>query len=686
MRHLLTLFLIPYFASFSAAQHNISIKPDDKVKDITSNIEIYEEDEGISHTFEQVSHFDNAQFRAVTKPICGFNYKSVWLKFKVNNVSGQDILVDFTPSLADTISLYSVQPNGEIKKSETGARLNFSQRATPNINHNLKLESIPNTEQVYYAHIYTRFPCSIKVRIAPLLTMLYSYNSKSTYAGLTMGILVAFMMISFVMNIALKKLSYFWYGMYLFNTILLLGAYYGFNQKILTPNFPALNIYYALFLPLSLLSTYLFSVYLLKIKKTAPEYHKLVVSNIVFLITAFSVSCLGFIEIGIILSIIFMVPAMGTVLFLAIKVYYRWRHSGAVLLIMSALTIDVGVAVFIYDTGYFNPHINVIESVHYSVLLESVFMALAMAQQVRYILNQKNKAKQDHIQSLKETGEFIIQQNLELEKKINERTQELKYLLDREKEREQKLVRSNSELTEFAHIVSHDLKAPLRNIASFTQLFLRRSNAKFDDRDKEYIDYIITGAKQGTQLVDDLLNYSKLDKNIGDPIPTDLNEVVRLIIFNNGNHFKDKNVEVLIHELPIVNGHLSLVTMLWQNIILNGIKYNENPFPVIEIGCYQQKKEIIYWVRDNGIGIASQYQEEVFRMFRRLHTSDKYEGSGIGLAFCKRIVDNYDGRIWFESEPNVGTTFFFTLPKTVFKNIRADKKDNKMIANTVIAA
>jgi two-component system, chemotaxis family, CheB/CheR fusion protein len=164
--------------------------------------------------------------------------------------------------------------------------------------------------------------------------------------------------------------------------------------------------------------------------------------------------------------------------------------------------------------------------------------------------------------------------------------------------------------------------------------------------------------------VDDLLNYSKLDKNIGEPQYVDLTEIVSNTCITLRDIMEARNVSILLETIPDIQAHRSLIVMLMQNLINNGIKYNDSEAPQIKVGHYKNlKQEDVFYIQDNGIGIAAKYQEEVFKMFRRLHNKEAYEGTGIGLAFCKRIIDYYKGRIWFESTEGAGTTFFFTLPE-----------------------
>jgi light-regulated signal transduction histidine kinase (bacteriophytochrome) len=258
-----------------------------------------------------------------------------------------------------------------------------------------------------------------------------------------------------------------------------------------------------------------------------------------------------------------------------------------------------------------------------------------------------------------------------LEQKVQERTLELQNALKEVNDKEEKLQEyayrlenSNRELTEFAHIASHDLKAPLRSIMSFAQLFERRNINKFDDTDREYFNFIKSNATQSARLIEDLLNYSKIDKNLGEPVAVDINKCIFIAEMNMQSLLREKNAVIQYENLPILRGHTSLITQLFQNLINNGIKYNKSAQPCIKIGLQRnERNECVFSVSDNGIGIAAENFDKVFAMFRRLHTQTEYDGTGIGLSFCTRIVETYGGKIWLESEIEKGTTFYFTLPK-----------------------
>lgn len=655
------------------------------IADIRKSMWIYEEPDGQFHSIKQIRLLPTTFFKPIEQPISGIIPKNVWLKFVVNNQSSEDAIIDIAPSVADSVSLYCVKPDGEIVQSSTGLSFPFRERAIKHSNQNLKLQGDKNVNQIYYLYVKNQFPTNFKFRITLFSQFFNLYHHESILSGLLFGILWSCVLISFVMYAALKKPSYLWFGVYLVSLIFMLGYYYGYFQQFIFPNTPQYNSYTCLFVNFPTLLGVLYQLYFLKIKKNLPFYHTLSLIFIGICMVNIGIGFLGYINLSIFITHILAIPSTLLTLSLSFKLYSS-KNVPLLLMALGTIALNITLSIYMIDNTslLLAPSIKIKNVLHIGMIVQAFFLTLSMAQQVRQIMTEKNKNKILYIELLRDNKELIHKQNIELEKRIQERTQELQAALDREKDRELRLSKSNKELTEFAHIVSHDLKAPLRNITSFSQLMARRVSGKLDGADKEYMDYIISSAKQGTQLVEDLLNYSKLDKNIGNALFTDMNEVVSNVIVNNSNILKDRNAEVFSHFLPNINAHKSLVTTLWQNLILNGIKYNMSQSPSIEIGVFKNEESIIFWVRDNGIGISSQYQEEVFRMFRRLHTSDKYEGTGIGLAFCKRIVDFYEGKIWFESVEEEGTTFFFTLPNAYTSHQR--ELNNKNAPPSVLAA
>jgi len=223
-------------------------------------------------------------------------------------------------------------------------------------------------------------------------------------------------------------------------------------------------------------------------------------------------------------------------------------------------------------------------------------------------------------------------------------------------------------LTDFAHIASHDLKSPIRSISSFSQLLLRKNKEKLDESSLEYLDFIINNSNRATNLIDSLLKYSTADKNLGEPVPFSMEVAVNSALSSLDGVIAERNVDVIIKDLPEIKGNQIIISQVLQNLINNGIKYNRSEQPTIEIGmCDNQEKGLCFYVKDNGIGIDEKYQENIFKMFTRLHSNKEFDGSGIGLAFCNRVVKAYNGKMWLDSSPDNGSTFFFSLPNALIK-------------------
>lgn len=228
----------------------------------------------------------------------------------------------------------------------------------------------------------------------------------------------------------------------------------------------------------------------------------------------------------------------------------------------------------------------------------------------------------------------------------------------------QHYIETNLQLESFAYIASHDLKEPLRMIHSFTQLLYRRMKPHFDESSKDYMDFILDGVKRMQHLLEDLLKYSTIGRQETDLELTDLNDTIYNVIQNVQHTIKEKKAEIMIEPLPSVKVYPMQMVQLFQNLISNALKFTpKNILPIIEIGVKENEEEYIFSLKDNGIGIQKEYLQKIFLVFKRLHTKEEYNGTGIGLATCKKIIENLGGQIWVESEYSVGTTFFFTIPK-----------------------
>jgi signal transduction histidine kinase len=227
------------------------------------------------------------------------------------------------------------------------------------------------------------------------------------------------------------------------------------------------------------------------------------------------------------------------------------------------------------------------------------------------------------------------------------------------------LRRSNNDLEQFAYIISHDLKAPVRNISSFLNLLQVKHAATLNDEAKEFVKYSHSGAKRLERLIDDVLAYCRIGTNLPTPVPVNLNDVVNTIQFELRERVNSVNGSIVINkELPVVHHvHASLMYHVFQNLISNGLKFNKSEAPRIDVSWTNSLNHYTFSVHDNGIGISKEYSTTIFQMFKRLHTEQEFDGTGIGLAICKKITEYYHGDIWFDSSAEKGTTFYFTIRK-----------------------
>jgi PAS domain S-box-containing protein len=241
---------------------------------------------------------------------------------------------------------------------------------------------------------------------------------------------------------------------------------------------------------------------------------------------------------------------------------------------------------------------------------------------------------------------------------ISERNRAMQSLTEQREE----LQRSNSDLEQFAYVASHDLQEPLRMVATYTELLAERYRGKLDERADKYIGYAIDGAKRMQQLVKELLTYSRVSSQAKPPAVVATEALVRDVLGGLKVAIDESGAEIVCEELPQVRADPAQLGQVFQNLIGNALKFRAERAPRIRIGGDKSNGKCVFRVEDNGIGIDKEYSERVFQMFQRLHGRGRYEGSGIGLAIAKKIVERHGGRIWFDSEPGKGATFFFTMP------------------------
>lgn len=224
------------------------------------------------------------------------------------------------------------------------------------------------------------------------------------------------------------------------------------------------------------------------------------------------------------------------------------------------------------------------------------------------------------------------------------------------------LARSNADLEQFAYVASHDLKEPLRTITSYSQLLLRRYSGQLDADADEFIEYVVDGAHRMHRLIGDLLNYSRAGGHKLDVQPTPLEDVIRQAISNISLSVSESHAKIDFEAMPTLRVDKGQMVQVFQNLFSNAIKFRADAAPHISVRAERNQGFWKLTVADNGIGIEREYLQYIFVAFKRLHPEDRYPGSGIGLAICKKILERHGGTIWAESQPGQGSTFFLTLP------------------------
>jgi PAS domain S-box-containing protein len=260
------------------------------------------------------------------------------------------------------------------------------------------------------------------------------------------------------------------------------------------------------------------------------------------------------------------------------------------------------------------------------------------------------------INDRKKAQEQVEKLNAELEQKVLMRTDQLR--------------RSNEELEAFSYSVSHDLRAPLRAIIGFSSILQEDHVSKLDDEAKRIIEVIISNTKKMGQLIDDLLTFSRMGRQNILETEVNSNAVVQEIIDGlDRKELRANKINWVVHNLPPVNADLNIIRQVWVNLISNAIKYTGKAgSPRIEIGSNLLEKEVVFFIKDNGVGFDEKYKDKLFRVFQRLHTNEEFEGTGIGLAIVEKIISKHGGRVWANGAANEGACFYFSLPVNTNKH------------------
>ncbi len=289
------------------------------------------------------------------------------------------------------------------------------------------------------------------------------------------------------------------------------------------------------------------------------------------------------------------------------------------------------------------------------------------------------------ISDLNKVQNKIKKYNIKLKEKVNERTIELKEINKKLKvdiiyrkkieselhEYSKELTRSNKELEQFAYIASHDLQEPLRMVTSYLHLLKRRYHDLLDPEADEFIDFAVDGAIRMQQLINDLLLYSRVNKQRVHLVDIEMETIFSKVMLNLKIAINESKAKITHDKLPIIKSDQRQMIQLLQNLIANSIKFKSEKPPKIHIGVHKKEGNWLFHIKDNGIGIDMKQNERIFEIFHRLHREDHLKGTGIGLAICKKITTQLGGRIWLDSKPGKGSTFYFTIPAT--SNIVVEK-------------
>lgn len=291
---------------------------------------------------------------------------------------------------------------------------------------------------------------------------------------------------------------------------------------------------------------------------------------------------------------------------------------------------------------------NELNKIYGYVLIGSLVMLLVIS----WMTYSRYRSEQENNSLLAQKNEKIRSQNQELRTK-NEQIQQQNV----------KLEQSNQELRRFAFIASHDLKEPLRTIGSYSNLLTRRYKDKLDEDANDFLAFITSGASRMYRLLNEVLDYSKIDNNNLALESVVINESVEQVVINLQDLMEQKNAVVEVEILPTIKATQIHIKQLFHNLITNALKFNTTENAIVNIRSMDDEDNHILSVTDNGIGLDMIYKDKIFDMFQRLHGKEEYGGTGIGLAICKKIVNQYNGEIWVESKLGAGATFFISIPK-----------------------
>lgn len=288
---------------------------------------------------------------------------------------------------------------------------------------------------------------------------------------------------------------------------------------------------------------------------------------------------------------------------------------------------------------------------------------------MNYRMSKFTEASPDEVirllqEELAETNREILALTLELEKRVEERTEELEAAQKELERKNERLESANKELEAFSYSVSHDLRAPLRHLVGFVQALEEDCHGQLGAEGQRYVKRITEAAEQMGALIGDLLSFARTAQQPMALAEVDFSALVDEVRGEMQSEQAGRQIEWVIQALPVVRGDPAMLRQVWSNLLSNAIKYTRNKAPArIEVSWEKKRDgQFVFCVRDNGAGFSMQYADKLFGLFQRLHNSQQFEGTGLGLAIVRRIIDRHGGRTWAEGEVNQGAAFYFSLP------------------------
>jgi len=343
-------------------------------------------------------------------------------------------------------------------------------------------------------------------------------------------------------------------------------------------------------------------------------------------------------------------PSLAIGALYAIVVLYSWLLSGRWILPITGLICSLLIVI----SGFTSPTVaesEPLSGINQLIALVSVWVSVTLIAMAKRSFNELDQIIGNQQAEIEKKTNKLVKLNLSLEAQVQDRTGKLK--------------RKNEELSQFAYVTSHDLKEPVNTVNGFIKLLLKEKSELLDDEAKLYLNHIQSSSSRMGELIRDLLEYSRIGRR--DQLQAvnchDLIDQIKVDLKATINQHK---AELIVTKLPKLMAYPLELRLLFQNLISNAIKFRKkNQSPKIRIVAKESEFNWQFSIEDNGIGIEQKYQDRIFTIFKRLHPTEVYDGTGIGLAHCKKIVELHQGKIWLESELNKGSTFFFTLSKSI---------------------